>query len=175
MRYLLPTEVPVVFVRRHPIVLLRYLVEVVVAGLVCGTVARGLSAENDDVVWWLFLAVVARAIWMAMEWHNDRFLVTDRRIMLVSGLLTRKVAMMPLIKVTDLTFERPLVGRLLGYGTFVLESAGQDQALRRIGYLPAPDVLYRDVSQLIFGPGKIAARRRPRARRRTEPPGSRRR
>ena len=32
------------------------------------------------------------------------------------------VAMMPLLKVTDMTYDRSLLGRIVGYGTFVLES-----------------------------------------------------
>ena len=154
-RYLLRGESPVVSVRRHPIVLLRYLVEVVATLIICGWLAEGLDARSDDLVWWVFVAVVARAVWMAFEWSNDRFIVTDRRIMLVMGILTRKVAMMPLMRVTDLTFERPVVGRLLGYGTFVFESAGQDQALHKVKFLPEPNLLYRDVSTLIFAPNRV--------------------
>jgi hypothetical protein len=33
-----------------------------------------------------------------------------------------------------------------------MESAGQNQALSRIDFLPEPDALYRDVSTLLFGP-----------------------
>jgi uncharacterized membrane protein YdbT with pleckstrin-like domain len=154
-RYLLRGEQAVVSVRRHPIVLLRYLVEVVAALIICGWLADALGPDNDDVVWWVLIGVIVRAIWYGVEWSNDRFIVTDRRIMLVMGLVTRKVAMMPLIRVTDLTFERPLPGRLLGYGTFVFESAGQDQALHRVKYLPEPDLLYRDVSTLIFAPSRV--------------------
>lgn len=58
---------------------------------------------------------------------------------------------MPLAKVTDLTYERTIVGRLLGYGVFVIESAGQQQALSRIAYIPHPDQLYHEVSGLLFG------------------------
>ncbi len=47
-------------------------------------------------------------------------------------------------------YERPFLGRILGYGTFILESAGQDQALREIDHLPIPDELYRDVCALLF-------------------------
>jgi hypothetical protein len=159
-RYLLPSERLVVSVRRHPIILFRYIVEVVAAALVCGWLADAVGGgRQDDLVWLVFLAVVARAVWMGLEWSNDRLLISDRRIMMVSGLLTRRVAMMPLRKVTDLTYERPLAGRILGYGTFVLESAGQDQALRRVPYLPEPDVLYADVSELLFGGGGIASPR----------------
>jgi hypothetical protein len=60
--------------------------------------------------------------------------------------------MMPLIKVTDMSYSRPPAGRLLGYGEIVIESAGQDQALRRIRHLPDPDVLYLEICELLFGP-----------------------
>jgi hypothetical protein len=39
---------------------------------------------------------------------------------------------------------------VLGYGTFRFESAGQQQALSEITYLPRADLLYRQVSGLLF-------------------------
>jgi hypothetical protein len=39
---------------------------------------------------------------------------------------------------------------VLGYGTFRFESAGQQQALSEITFLPAADDLYRRVSALLF-------------------------
>jgi hypothetical protein len=71
-------------------------------------------------------------------------------MLLTSGFITRKVAMMPLVKVTDMSFQRDLEGRLLGYGTFILESAGQDQAFRVVDHLPYPEQLYLEVCGLIF-------------------------
>jgi PH (Pleckstrin Homology) domain-containing protein len=84
--------------------------------------------------------------------------------LLIEGILTRKVAIMPLNKVTDLTYERSLAGRMLGYGVFVVESAGQHQAFSRIEYLPTPDSLYHDVSTLLFGPDSYEQQRRRRGR-----------
>ena len=59
--------------------------------------------------------------------------------------------MMPLSKVTDLTFQRTFGGRLLGYGTLIVESAGQIQALNKIRYMPRPEEIYEALSELIFG------------------------
>ena len=89
--------------------------------------------------------------WMVGEWHLERFVVTDRRVLLLTGILTKRVAIMPLTKVTDLTYERTILGRLLGYGVFNIESAGQQQALSRIEFIPHPDELYQEVSGLLFG------------------------
>ena len=85
-----------------------------------------------------------------IEWFENYFVVTSQRMLLTSGLVTRKVAMMPLVKVTDMSFQRNFQGRLLGYGTFILESAGQDQALRIVDHLPYPEQLYLEVCGLIF-------------------------
>ena len=50
-----------------------------------------------------------------------------------------------------MSYNRSVLGRLLGYGEFVLESAGQDQALRRVRFLPHPDALYEEICLEIFG------------------------
>ena len=70
--------------------------------------------------------------------------------MLTTGVISRNVNMMPLAKVTDMSFQRSPMGRLLGYGEFILESAGQDQALSNVDYLPYPEQLYLEVCGLIF-------------------------
>jgi uncharacterized membrane protein YdbT with pleckstrin-like domain len=79
--------------------------------------------------------------------------VTSQRLLEVKGVVTRKVLMMPLKKVTDMSFERSFLGRLLGYGKFILESAGQDQALTSVDHVPYPEHLYLEICSLIF-PGK---------------------
>ena len=66
--------------------------------------------------------------------------------------------MMPLGKVTDMSFQRSLLGRMLGYGEFILESAGQDQALATVQYIPYPETLYLEVCSMLF-PGKGRQRR----------------
>jgi uncharacterized membrane protein YdbT with pleckstrin-like domain len=90
-------------------------------------------------------------LWFVLDWYFEEIVVTDRRVLLFTGVLNRKVGIMPLIKVTDLTFEQTLTGRTLGYGTFIIESAGQDQALSRIEYLPHPLLLYQRISEELFG------------------------
>ena len=155
-KYLLPHEHQVITVRKHPAVLLRpisiTLLGLVIAALISTTVAR----HNADVVgfvwivWAVLLAWLAYKVW---EWSQDYFIVTSRRMLLATGVITRKVAMMPLVKVTDMSFQRSSLGRLLGYGEFILESAGQEQALRRVDHLPYPEQLYLEVCGLIF-PGR---------------------
>jgi uncharacterized membrane protein YdbT with pleckstrin-like domain len=103
----------------------------------------------DRILGAVALFFLARAGWRAWQWYVDRIVVTDQRIFEVSGVLTRKVASMPLTRVTDMTYRRSLLGRILGYGDLIVESAGQDQALSRIERLPHPDDFYRTITSLI--------------------------
>lgn len=152
-RYLLPSERTVVSVRRHWALLIPAgalaLGGLFAAGWITGIIGRG---PLDDLLWLGALALLGRFVWKTLEWQVDRFIVTDKRMLLTSGLLTRKVAMMPLIKVTDMSYERSPLGRIFGFGTFVMESAGHDQALRRVEHLPSPDQLYLRVADELFGP-----------------------
>ena len=104
-----------------------------------------------NLLWWAWFVLVARAIWKVLEWRHDWFVATDKRLILTYGLITHKVAMMPLTKVTDMSYNRSPLGRVLGYGTFVMESAGQDQALHRVEWVPEPDQTYRAICAEIFG------------------------
>jgi len=52
--------------------------------------------------------------------------------------------------VTDMTFRQSFPGRIFGYGTFILESAGQDQALSNVPFIPYPEQLYLEVCELLF-------------------------
>lgn len=155
-RYLLPAERRVVSVRRHPALLGRpaaaALLALVVAGTVTGRMVHGAFGR---LVWLAAVVVVARLVWRILEWNVDRFIVTDQRILVVRGLVTRRVMMLPLRKVTDMTYERSPAGRMLGYGEFVMESAGESQGMRRVAYLPSPDVLYLQISDLLFGPNGV--------------------
>jgi len=156
-RYLLPQERSqrVITVRRHPAVLI-VPIAVTVAGLVgafllSATLLRT-NAPLRDVVWILWIGLALYLIWKAVNWAVDYFVVTSQRIMLTSGLFTRKVGMMPLGKVTDMSFQRSFGGQLFGYGEFIIESAGQDQALRNIDHIPYPEQLYLEVCEMLWPP-----------------------
>jgi uncharacterized membrane protein YdbT with pleckstrin-like domain len=110
------------------------------------------SSSAQSVVLLAMIAVHVWFLWKVARWYIDRFILSDKRLMMVTGIIARRVAMMPLSKLTDLSYQRSTLGVLLGYGTFVVESAGQDQPLSRIDYLPNPDTLFREVSSLLFGP-----------------------
>ena len=151
-KYLLPSERAVVVARRHWAVMLREFMEVALVWLILFLLLGLTGSAFLGLVSVFFL--LFSAVWLGWDiinWYVEEFAVTDKRVLLVSGLFIRKVAIMPLIKVTDLTYKRDLLGRILGYGTFIIESAGQDQALSRIDFVNHPDEWYRRISAELFG------------------------
>ncbi|MDN5790345.1 MAG: PH domain-containing protein [Micrococcales bacterium] len=98
----------------------------------------------------VFLIVVLRLIWCFIDWRRDWIVVTNKRLLRRHGVIAKHVPMMPFTKVTDMSYVRTLPGRVFGFGRFVMESAGQDQALRIINWIPDPDETYRIICAEIF-------------------------
>ncbi len=164
-RYLFPTEKFRGEWRRHWIHLIKRLLLGVLATFVLGYLA-GYFANKEvtsglTILVIIWLAVMGWVFWDIAEWYYDRFLLTNKRVMLIEGIVARKVAMMPLNRVTDMKYTQSPLGRVLGYGTFEIESAGQEQALRRVENLPNPTDLYLQVVEEMYEPEASEARRRP--------------
>ncbi|GAA0955324.1 hypothetical protein GCM10009550_39950 [Actinocorallia libanotica] len=155
-KYLMANEGNVIAVRRHPAVLLRYFCEtiggLVVAGALTGWLGGGMAAA---VVWVAWLLVLGRLLWKLLTWTVEFFIVTDLRLMYIRGLIARRVGMIPRGKVTDIKMERTVLGEILDYGTFIMESAGDDQAFREVTFMPYPEQLYYEVSSAIFSAESI--------------------
>ena len=152
-RFLLPHERQVITVHQHPAVLIRPIFEVLVGLAIAGWLTTVFAKSNSVavlIIWILWGIVFLRLVIKVFEWAETYFVVTSQRFLLATGLVTRKVNMMPLSKVTDMSFQRSTMGRILGYGEFILESAGQDQALNKVDHLPYPEQLYLEVCGLIF-------------------------
>ena len=151
-KYLLPHEKPpVVATRRHWAVLigpvLKALPVLAVGGWLLDPGDRVTSSAG-------LVLLVGALLYLALrggEWWMRHFIVTNRRVLLTTGIIVRTVALLPLRRITDLTYKETVFGQLLGYGTFRFESAGQQQALSEITFLPRADRLYREVSALLFG------------------------
>ena len=156
-RYLVAGETTIVAVRRHWFHLFREIL------LLLGATALAIwvdvnaprssgGQQFQNLSLFIFWGAFGWLVWRALNWRHEWFVATDKRFLLFYGFIRRKVAMMPLLKVTDMTYDRSLLGRIVGYGTFVLESAGRDQALSRIDHVPDADTHYRAICTQLFGP-----------------------
>lgn len=140
VRHLLADEGEVVVdeVRRHWVVYVVPALESVLAILLFGVmVGRDASSVWFPLV--LALLLLGHAAWTSLEQHMDRFVITNMRVFRVSGVLTKKVATTPIMRILDITVDKPFIGRVLGFGHFIFESAAQEQGLRDIRYVGRPD------------------------------------
>jgi membrane protein YdbS with pleckstrin-like domain len=152
-KYLLADEPPVIATRRHPAVLVRPALRGVPALLV-GVWVLQLDPDNRVGAAVGLLVVLGALLYLGLhvaEWWVRHLLITRRRVLLTSGVIIRTVAVMPLRRITDLTWKETFWGQIFGYGTFRFESAGQQQGLDRIDYMPHADALYKRLSELMFG------------------------
>src|SRR5277367_4678935 len=118
-RYLLPHERQVITVHQHPAVLIRPIFEVLVGLAIAGWLSNSVAHGNGTVIlviWILWVVLLLRLVVKVIEWTETYFVVTSQRMLLATGLIAKKVNMMPLTKVTDMSFQRSSFGRILGYG-----------------------------------------------------------
>jgi membrane protein YdbS with pleckstrin-like domain len=66
------------------------------------------------------------------------YVVTNVRIMRIAGIISRRAHSIPWSRVTDLTYEQNLTGRMFGYATLHIESANEDSGLRDLSGVSDP-------------------------------------
>ena len=74
------------------------------------------------------VAVLAVLIWFVvpfLRWQTTTYELTNRRLRLREGVLSRSGRDFPLIRISDVSFSHGLIDRLLGCGQLVVESAGE--------------------------------------------------
>lgn len=129
------------------VVLLAYLLSRLIGGV------EGMWLPQS-LLWYAAVFAVLYFAWRVLEWWVEVIVVTDKRLLRTTGIIVTKDSMMPVTKVTDMSFMRPVIGQILGYGTLRVESAGQKQDLETIEFLPRPDEVFMAISELIFGDKK---------------------
>lgn len=94
--------------------------------------------------WWTVLPF--------LRWRATTYSLTNRRLIIRTGILTRVSVDLPLWRVNDLSCERGLSDRVLGCGTLIAQTAGEGG---RVVLRDVPDVSYvqRAVSEFVFAPG----------------------
>jgi membrane protein YdbS with pleckstrin-like domain len=153
-KYLAETELEALGGQVHEAVMIEPIATTTLGVIACLWLTVYLPADLTwlaHVLYVVILVFIGRLVVLAFEWRFNLIFITNKRIIYVHGLITRRVEMMPLSKLTDMSYIRTPLGTVLGYGTFRVESAGQDQALSRLSPIPDPDNSYRYVQNLLFG------------------------
>jgi uncharacterized membrane protein YdbT with pleckstrin-like domain len=104
--------------------------------------ARGIVA----VILVIFVAVVAAIRYL--RWRYVKYVLTNRRIILEAGFLSRNAESIELVRVQNTSIHRPLGDRVIGAGDIEIESAGRDgtELLHRV---PRCEQFYAQLLQAV--------------------------
>jgi uncharacterized membrane protein YdbT with pleckstrin-like domain len=120
-------------------------------------------AFQGAVYWILFvlgMLLGLHGLYGMLEEYRDRFVITNQRVFRVNGVFSTARASVPLLRILDITVNKPLIGRWLNYGHFVFESAAQVQGLNKITFVKDIDeredvlrmVMQGDIPQQVSAP-----------------------
>lgn len=96
-------------------------------------------------------------IWNVLDWLNRSYALTERRLLAVSGVLSRRVYDTPLDRVQSVGVYRSLAERLLGLGTIGVASAGTGSYEQVWVMLARPASVLGSIRSAVSSmPGKVA-------------------
>jgi uncharacterized membrane protein YdbT with pleckstrin-like domain len=98
------------------------------------------------------VVAVLLLVWLSLlpwlRWRTTRFIVTSRRVVIRSGVISRTGRDIPLTRVNDVTFTHGLLDRMLGCGTLLIESGGERGQLV-VNEIPHVEKVQRQLSDLV--------------------------
>ena len=123
-RLLADGERPVLRTRQHwlaPLIEGRTAIAIFVASVVLLILNISLSPSlMRDLIGYfaavLLIASIAWFGWILIGWYSEDYLVTNRRVLKVDGILRKRSADSSLEKINDAVLEQSVLGRMLGYG-----------------------------------------------------------
>jgi len=150
---LAPDEKQLITVRKHLAMLIGPMTIVLgalaIASILTTTVLRQ-SSNGIGITWILIVLFLAWFLWKVIAWSKDFFIITSQRVLLVSGVLRRKAETIPFAEVTDMSYQKPMLGHVFGYGDIIFERAGTGADLRTIDHIPYPEQVFLELGDLIF-------------------------
>ncbi|HEV6954239.1 MAG TPA: PH domain-containing protein [Promicromonospora sp.] len=145
-------ETIVMQLRTHPKKIVKpvFLLLVLVAVLVA---VWALPLPVDAIVLWFATAVLVLLGLVAaagpfLRWRTTRYVITNQRVALRTGILTQTGRDIPLYRINNVTFEKQLSDRIFGCGTLVI-SDGTDQPGMVLDDVPDVEQVQRTLQDLV--------------------------
>jgi uncharacterized membrane protein YdbT with pleckstrin-like domain len=141
-RYLLPLETMLASVRQHPAVLTMPSATALGGLLAAIAVSQipHVARSAQLTVWILTAFLIARLILAVLNWLVYYVVLTEDRLLVLSGFFNRTVVVIRLPDLENMTFQRSSTGRITGHGSLTIGPGGAPLAV--IDYIPYPEQLY---------------------------------
>nr|WP_230416993.1 PH domain-containing protein [Micromonospora tarapacensis] len=108
-----------------PVAVLLFAVAAVAVGVLFLPSGGGGSITLAVIGGLALLAVLWLAVWPYVVWRSTHYLFTNERVLLQHGVFSRERRDIPLSRVNDHSMSQRFLGRIMGYGTLTIESAGE--------------------------------------------------
>ena len=95
------------------------------------------------------LVIAVYSIWPFLNWFTTTYTVTNRRLTTHRGVITRTGHDIPLARISDVSYEKGLLDRVLGCGTLVISDASE-QGRVQLDDVPGVEKLQLMLSDLLF-------------------------
>ena len=92
-------------------------------------------------MWWLllvFLVPAVRIAWGFLSWRMNVYVLTNRRVIESTGVLSKRVADSSLEKLTDIVLKQSIMGRALNYGDIVVLTASAGAGINDLKQIRRP-------------------------------------
>ncbi len=107
--------------------------------------------DNSGVRWTvgiiMILVLVVAVVRPFLYWMTTQYVITDHRIIVRTGLISRSGRDMPLSRINDVSFKKSAIERFLNCGTLMIESAGTQGQLI-ISSVPDVEDIQREIYRL---------------------------
>jgi len=99
-----------------------------VAGVITLVVTEADSTIRTAAGWATMAAIAASAVWLVSRygrWLTTHFVITNRRVIFRTGLLTKRGIEIPIDRVNTVHFNQRVFERMVGVGDLLIESGGE--------------------------------------------------
>ncbi|NJD26865.1 MAG: hypothetical protein FIA92_01035 [Chloroflexi bacterium] len=107
------------------------LIASIVLVFLSGQLQRGIAR---DIFGWIGLALLLGSlVWLGyvfLRWYSTEYMVTNRRVVNVSGILNKRSADSSLEKINDAVLEQSILGRMFGFGDLDILTANEESVDR---------------------------------------------
>jgi membrane protein YdbS with pleckstrin-like domain len=107
----------------------RYTIFAVIAAVILLVLKENLSAPLRDIVnnvaLALFVVGVAVLVWVFLRYLNQEYVLTNRRVIMVEGVLNKKSTDSSLEKINDAVLTQSIFGRIFGFGDLEVLTASE--------------------------------------------------
>lgn len=112
----------------------------------------GRQSQWQNLGWFVFSLLLLPIPWALWRWLDVRcrtYVLTDQRLTMTHGVLTKVTDDLELYRVRDTRMQQTLLQRMLGLGEVILSTTDASTPEFRLRWLPQPEALRETVRGLV--------------------------